>query len=902
MTLFNNNPTKIRFCSAKAATGKTFVMSEMAYERVRFDTPACIFQPTIPLVQQTYQDEFVRRGRANKIPIVQVHGGSTRTPIGTALSEASHHDRQLTLGTHSGFLHAHYFTKKGFLGLDEALDVLQYKVLKREQAQVLRPHLEALTDCGGTSAIYSQVIRAAGRGAALRKLGHDHDIQVASMARLLLHRHFRHYVNTQHFHEVKEGRRDELEVFSILMPSVVAGFQQVYVAAAYFEHSLQYQLWSRMGVQFVEDEGFTKRLRYTIHPNSHLLDIYYCSEAPWSKRRQEDVTNGVKNVERMAAAARELLRGQPYVWLANARLPDDIMREPSEDMLHEANAIPQRLPNKPHGRNDYTHYNAFVSLGSYNPWPSVWRFLVAQGLTPEDIRRALTWSIVYQSLMRISLRDPDNHERKTAVVPDRALADWLAEEFPGATVRKLECGIAEPQGTGRKRKYDSNAEKQAAHRAREQERERERILTEMATLNIGHYGHYDRGAPQASPPGGLTPRFDSWEDFLGFLVDPKDVFSALHNLPAQNGGVKRYETPKKDFLQQNVTFDPPSNPPSPHGSILRQSDLSATVYLTKKSPLPEFYLAGAHHHESRVAFLRHCSHRVVSAKKYWLISPAVFNPNKHKEGHRTRKHIEHLWDVYFDIEGSDIAPEEWARLFPTWKLVLYSSPNHTSSQPRYRVVFLTDRAMTSEGYDEVYAQVKEKLHSEGYYVGRTPRHELPSRTRCSGVDLAGACPTALFFLPCQSVQEPEASFFHYHDTGRVLLNPDLLIKNAVAVQYASQNAFISTPPEGERMRAEGPPEGTVKPLHPRAPQPRNESAIGKAIGEWRALKFVPEKGHWGLFHLGVELWKAGMTHDEIKPILYYEAKHHARTPQERLADVKDVMERLREKYPDNLAA
>jgi hypothetical protein len=45
------------------------------------------------------------------------------------------------------------------------------------------------------------------------------------------------------------------------------------------------------------------------------------------------------------------------------------------------------------------------------------------------VRRAGYWQAVYQAAMRISLRNPDDTNRKAVVVMDRATADWLVDRI-----------------------------------------------------------------------------------------------------------------------------------------------------------------------------------------------------------------------------------------------------------------------------------------------------------------------------------------------------------------------------------------------------------------------------------------------------------------------------------------
>ena len=68
----------------------------------------------------------------------------------------------------------------------------------------------------------------------------------------------------------------------------------------------------------------------------------------------------------------------------------------------------QRLPNSPFGLNCYQHLHHAVILSALNPPPAHFSFLDALGFDSREVKRAGYWQAVYQAVMRISPRNPDD--------------------------------------------------------------------------------------------------------------------------------------------------------------------------------------------------------------------------------------------------------------------------------------------------------------------------------------------------------------------------------------------------------------------------------------------------------------------------------------------------------------
>ena len=156
--------------------------------------------------------------------------------------------------------------------------------------------------------------------------------------------------------------------------------------------------------------------------------------------------------------------------MGNKDLPDDLFRQQGE-----------RLPNSPHGLNQFQHVHNVAVLSALNPPPAHFSFLAALGLNSAEVKRACYWQAVYQAVMRSSVRNPADTTPKTVVVMDRATADWLAAMFPGCSVARL-AGIASLPAkgkAGRPRKHLCDADRKAAHR----DRYRLELATELGLVN-----------------------------------------------------------------------------------------------------------------------------------------------------------------------------------------------------------------------------------------------------------------------------------------------------------------------------------------------------------------------------------------------------------------------------------
>ena len=119
----------------------------------------------------------------------------------------------------------------------------------------------------------------------------------------------------------------------------------------------------------------------------------------------------------------------------------------------------QRLPNKPHGLNEFADFDDIVFLSSLNPTTDHFRFLREQyGIEGDEVRGFTYFSAAYQAIMRTSIRDTESLSPKRILVPDLPLAEYLHGILPGSTLEELDIGLVEqsPKKPGRPRKHATN--------------------------------------------------------------------------------------------------------------------------------------------------------------------------------------------------------------------------------------------------------------------------------------------------------------------------------------------------------------------------------------------------------------------------------------------------------------
>jgi len=139
-----------------------------------------------------------------------------------------------------------------------------------------------------------------------------------------------------------------------------------------------------------------------------------------------------------------------------------------------------------------------------------------------------------------------------------------------------------------------------------------------------------------------------------------------------------------------------------------------------------------------------------------LISGALFDLDKDKETTKGLTNIVAVNGMWLDFDDGLLMPDEFARMFPDIRWMLFNSFNNgKNGQTKYRVVSPTKSPMTQEMYHRIWDAVADRIKDFGYYVGTDLAYEkalksgrvLPEK---SGLDVSKRTANSFFYLPCRA--------------------------------------------------------------------------------------------------------------------------------------------------------
>ena len=839
----------IHFVDGVCGSAKTYAAVRHAHRLAGLGKKVLFVQPSIFLISQTLDD------LASLTPEVRfraIHGETSDRVIADVVEHLKHtaQDGEILFITHAALMLLPYFHRRQdwHVILDEVPQADWCSEFSIPDTHRL------ITDCFSVDAEAASLadnryVRAVPKDRfRLEQMARNKNCDQVwgifqQFSNLLISPHWAAYVLDDQYTNLISGVGDrrKLLAFGHLRPSLLDGFATATVMGACFRQSVMYQLWSAAGVQFRPHKQITRRLRYTEHSNGHLLTILFATEQDWSKNyRDKTLTDGVMTVQdRVVQRVAETFADVPFAWMGNKDVPDDIFKGRG-----------QRLPNSPFGLNCYQHLHHAAILSALNPPPAHFAFLDALGFDSREVKRAGYWQAVYQAVMRISPRNPDDMNPKTVIVMDRATAEWMAGMFPGCTVAPLGgLGDMPVKGKpGRTREHDCDADRKRASR------DKFKIELQMA-LDLVAGG--DRAARHCSP-----------------------AVAELRQQMSEFGHGK------------DTTL-----------STMGRSDLDATggtIYssIFSAQPMDFFPLDDVEQFIDGLRFFHAESYR--SKEANGLLSPAIFDPSLSDETKRGLANIRCVWGIWLDNDGGDLTHQEFARLFPRLRMVICNSYSSTPEKPRWRVFIPTTIAMPIAAYKAIGEQIMRTVKRAGYWsrqqLEADPR--IKSR-RTHGFDMGKLTPSSLFYLPCQS-ENPADSFFIDHDSAsRQPLDP---------YQWAGYAAnHHRQEPEPSARPATPIAEPVQQPMPPtvcpklrlmremiaaeEATKVQDDRAQRQAVAiqTWRLAPV--EAGHAAFFQLAVDLRSSGLNLAGIELTLWQEAGY-ARHPAERRREIRNIMRTL----------
>ena len=498
----------------------------------------------------------------------------------------------------------------------------------------------------------------------------------------------------------------------------------------------------------------------------------------------------------MVSAISARFGNTPFLWNANKDVSEDLFPSCSHSC---------RLLHSPHGLNEYQDYDNVVVLSAQNLTPAHGKFLQeVGGLDREDICTATHRQQVYQALFRGSARDPLNLNPKCFFVPDRGTAEWLQSKVPGSRLEKIGLDLGDLKISDRPAqpsKYSSDAEKQKAYRERKKQKEAE------AVLNCFN---------QKNPIEMELCNADKDDDREMCYV------KAIYDSP------------------EVTTF---------RGSIL--SSITSTRVLSEvcTDTIDEF----------EWNLRRVYKDKLLHKEDNLLLCPSKFLKTPEADKPRGLDNVEFVNGIWLDKDKNGIGPKQFADLFPTLRMTIYSTFSSTKKCVRYRVYIPTSRGMTTDEYKAVVKGIIENVEEVGYHDkdDKSNRNE-----KVHGFDKSKYHAVSLFYLPCQPADPSGRYFKNFKGGNRKSLIPSEWIRE----ERPEPVPFIQTP---EDWHGSG-----------------DQGLIEAARNDYRSAS--PGTGNDEFLKLALKSRSAGCSLQDIAAILQGEAVF-ARHPEERRKQIPSII-------------
>lgn len=502
---------KIYTINGACGSGKTQAMIKYVTKHYLAGSRFIIAQPTINLCQET-------AGFFNDLDInVQLitsedQSGSTHKTYKAAVSSSIKSDKGcVIITTHRTFLDAdidHEKRKLFNVFFDEVpqIDSTIPLNLKYSHDSFLNEHFE-ITPCDDNDELcdirikvgHATTIEEYRLAGKLRKDLRYADQALLQIMEFMLDPNRANYLNKAKWFQ-RDSQQYQLIMHSILQPYAFSGWNTCRIMGANIEDSMMHLIWPTYGITFKPDPTGEFKLR-TDHDDlkNRKISIHYFCGIDWSKYRRNE--GGQVALGTLKKAVNDLFGNEPSLFVAN----NDIE---SFD-LHNST----RISNICHGINEHRDKHNIMFMSALNDIPSHYGFLSRwQGIDATALKKAKGMEIMYQAIMRTSLRDNASTSEVKIVVPDINSANFLADMLPEVKIHAMDeiCDAwGKPHVTrGRPKKAQTKTNAECTRDSRDRKKACKQAYVDMLTKITTQF-----------PDGARIPV--TWQE---------SVFATKHNL------------------------------------------------------------------------------------------------------------------------------------------------------------------------------------------------------------------------------------------------------------------------------------------------------------------------------------------------------------------------------------
>ena len=583
---------------------------------------------------------------------------------------------------------------------------------------------------------------------------------------------------------------NKLYFLSLLQPPIYQGFAQVIMMGANFEQSLLYRYWSDYcSVVFRSFTPIVQQLRYYQYSNGDRLTLRYLQEADWSKYSANKLIKGKTKLDYFAEVVARFMGEREFIYMTN-----------NDDTT--AFRKGRKAPVISHGINHFDTFNDIYFSPALNNQPKHTAMLIDLGFDKVFIKRAMSYEVAHQAIMRTSLRRPDSTAPVTAIVSDKSTAEAIARLFP-------QCHIGPIDGCLKKVVALTQVEKNSKSRLKKLIDLKVLNSVVLTALNNGqqannhHVNDFNDKNMGPITADNLTTNCLS----IGFstqdLPEINDVKTTLLSAPINADSDSEDNTWDNLGINCLSIGSSTQNLPNPPEFLDMSFGVSFLSSIYNKS-LAVF-------NSSPMEFVKTMqsiyTNHIISTKD----ESVLFNGVTYKtEQSRALSNVDYASLVVVDIDDGDLSPEEFKAIFTQktkHSFFMCNSFSRSEAKPNnYRVVFFIKQVVTDEIYREVQAYIQRIIAQQGYITcwskDRAKHLDKNSNAKFSGIDLSKTHTASFFYLPCKVQNRLDWSFFwrgNLKDEAqltRYAIDVEKVIQYAVAMTELAELIYESPVRQG----------------------------------------------------------------------------------------------------------
>ena len=278
-----------------------------------------------------------------------------------------------------------------------------------------------------------------------------------------------------------------------------------------------------------------------------------------------------------------------------------------------------------------------------------------------------------------------------------------------------------------------------------------------------------------------------------------------------------------------------------------------------------------------IALLKEAHSRVIRSKHdNFLISPAHFDPDGNNcDTRRGLANVRHVNGLWLDNDGGDLSPDEFARLFPQLRMVIWNTYSSTVENPRWRCFIPTSDPLSVDDYTGLTRQIFLILRHHNF-ADRIDADDQSSSKKRHGFDIGKLNAAALFFAPCLANNPDHSFFIEYNDNNRYPLNVDQWLAHGITA-YAAPLEILEAETQNQSDNIASSSLQNI------------DQSVKSEIDYWRNTP--PRQGHRAFFRLACSIRRSGMNRDNARKLLLDETQF-AKSPRERRTDLDKLLPRL----------